>query len=71
MEDMVVPDVLNYVFYPKEHTLKILWWYLNPLAAGTFPFFIGIFQIQLYLENLIIKLYQNLIFFFFLYIDKK
>ena len=29
MEDMVVPDVMNDVFYPKEDTLKILFWYLN------------------------------------------
>ena len=29
MEDMVVPDVMNDVFYPKEDTLKISCWYLN------------------------------------------
>ena len=29
MEDMVIPDVINDVFYPKKHTLKILCWCLN------------------------------------------
>ena len=29
MEDMVIPDVMNDVFYPKEDTLKISCWYLN------------------------------------------
>ena len=24
MEDRAIPDVMNYVFYPKEDTLKIL-----------------------------------------------
>ena len=29
MEDWVIPDVMNDVFYPKEHTLKIMCCYLN------------------------------------------
>ena len=29
MEDRVIPDVMNDVFYPKEDTLKILCGYLN------------------------------------------
>ena len=29
MEDRVIPDVMNHVFYPKEDTLKIVCGYLN------------------------------------------